>query len=637
MHFKKLLSSFMLSSIVTLPTFGAEKPQFTGSGNQSQQVIYRDAAAPLPQDLPLVQLVRGPNQQPLRLDSSNPLAVIPQTPKAPSFLTLEHSYRMRDVCQVLMTDEVAVALSNVFTNVAYREAVELYAIHGDRFIKPFTDKIISILYGTVEGTVFGAAGLGDLLKSLRKLSGFDLSGKSHVPSYLRSKLPQHIIDILRLKPVTNYANKHLIGPHVVAPNVAYAIDQIQMGRLIQSEIFKRLHDKLDSFQDDLVEKSDTRLNDLRSELVSLGDELQRQTHDGEAQRLADEIQAKKAELKVLEETVARENEGRWAIAMLFNSAASQTLLNTCSSELCVLETTLTNKNRVLEEMSNKIEALRLERDGIIRVLQRAQSSQDVVLLVDSQPNFVACLERIPLFGDRLEVLMKPCPHIQPGFLSSVLTTDNAKRYGSVPALVAHNYLRLSGTVQAVHSLRHELSIPELRVTFEEVAFRIGDMREIVQEMQNAPMLPAQEELEGRGFVGSGLGYAWSLLRGTATNIQNTIRLVRGGTLAAAPVIDHTARVQNRLENVRYSIILARMPFNMVYNTLKFKATLGALNYVTEFVFGARLTSGNWYTAAILACVEEMHVLHPTIIPSVVGSLSKMASNTKSALGKLNKK
>lgn len=542
-------------------------------------------------------------------NDNNAVVVAQVAPKAPSILTLEHSFLIRSACHIFMTDEAESTLNNVFTNYAHDLAVELYAEHGDKFMKHFTPAIIEGVYGIIEGRVLGAIGLKDLLKAVKQLSGVEITAASHV-SGMAKKLSQRVIDVIRLKPLTDFVNSRVIGPYCVGPVMAQAVDSLKLGSVIRREVIERLHEKLISYEPELRERVKDDIALLKCQQSVLQKVLDRPSNDGV---IREEVVSLSSQVQLLEQEDASEASQRslWGAFThkVWYSSDTATKLSTSKTRLSELQLQQKSCTDLIEARKGKMGVLEKQ----ISHLFELQSCQ--LLVPGENDKLELVLRKLPFVGDRFDRYSQPCPALQPGVLSSMVNVDTL---GIVPTA----YLRFTGVTPAYHELRAAISLDELRRTIGHVGLQVLEIRGRIEDIRNTQLVPTAAELENQGWFGSSLRYVTTFVRGGINYVMHGRAIRDHAVEAHETVVDHVNWVQYRLEKLKHSLRVARMPFTLTWNTVKFTATIKAANYVVKLVFGAPVTQHNWLTGFTIAVLEEYHNLFPNHVPSVLELCSR---------------
>lgn len=542
------------------------------------------------------------------IHDNNAVVVAKAAPKVPSILTLEHSRLIRSACQVFMTDEAETTLNNVFTNYAHDLAVQLYGIHGDKFMKYFTPIIIGKVSGVIEGCLLKAVGLKELVGAVKQLSGVEISARSEVSSRAQ-KLSKPIVDILRLKPLTDLMNRRVIGPYCVGPAMAQAINSLNFGGVIRRQVIELLCNKLIEFEPELRERAKNDIVLLEDQQSLLQQVLARPSND----EVSREIESLSSQIKVLEQQNASEASERsyWGAIThkVWYSSETATNLNAATSRRSKFQLQQKNCADLIEARKAKLVLLPQE----IHHLSELLSCQSLVPMENNELEVV--LKHLPFVGKHFNRYIQPCPALQPGALSSMVNVDTL---GRVPAA----YLRLTGVTPAYHELRDAICLDELKRTIAHVGLQVLEIQSRLEDIRNTQHVPTAAELENQGWFGRSLRYATSFVKGGINYVIHGMEIRDHTTEAHETVVEHVNWVQHRLEKLRHSLRIARMPFTLTWGAVKFTATVKAANYVVKFVIGKPMTQNNWMTGFTIAVLEEYHNLFPDHIPSVLELCSR---------------
>ncbi len=551
----------------------------------------------------------APSQALVINNDNNAVVVAKVAQKAPSVLTLEHSFLIQAACRLFMTDEAERTLNNIFTNYAHDLAVQLYAEHGDKFTKHLTPAIIGGVYGIIEDCLLGAAGLKDLVGAVKQLSGVKLTARSQVSSFA-GKLSKPVVDILRLKPLTDLLNRRVIGPYCVGPVIAQAVDSLNLGGIIRREVVERLHDKLISYEPELRERITEEISLNRVQQSVLQKILERPSNDEESRR---EIEGVSSEIQVLELEDASERSQRsyWGgfTHSVWYSSETATKLKASKSKLSKLQLKQKRCSDLIEARKGRVSVLEKE----VLHLTELESCQALVPVENESLEDV--LKMLPFVNGHFARYSQPCPALQPGVLSSMV---NLETVGIIP----NAYLRLTGVTPAYHQLRVSISLDEFKRTIAHVGFQVLEIQNRIDDIQNTQVFPSVADLENRGWFGRTFSYISSVVRGGVSYVRNGRAIYNHANEAHATVVGHVNWVQGNFENLRHRLRVARMPFTLTWNTLKFTATVRAVNYVSQFMTGDPLSQSNWMIGFTIAVFEEYHNLYPDHIPSIVDICTK---------------
>jgi hypothetical protein len=576
--------------------------------------------------------------------NNNNNAIVVDVSEAPSVLTLNNALVLRASCMLFMTDDAERTLNNIFTNYAHDLAIQLYEVHGDKFVKPFSQAIIGGVYGLVENCLLGAAGVKELVSAVKDLSGIKLTARTQVSTYAK-ELSSPVVDILRLKPLTDLINKHVIGPQIVGPTVAAAVDALNLGSVIRTQIFERLHDKLVSYHPQLLQRTKEQESLLISQKSALVELFETKEVDPRDVVLSQAISQTKSEVDVLQAKAQEEwNAKSWGTVFLdtacWNTSETQAALKLSSARLSELKSEQDAKKKLIQTRRNRLEQIESEITSLSNLIYAAEN-QPVASFDDRTLNKI--LNALSFIGPDFEKYTQPCPALQPSALSSVLTVERigslqpsalssvltVERVGFVPKM----YLQFTGVTPAFLELKRAVSLEEFRLTIDHIGFLFDDSKNRAIELSETTFTPPDEQLEGKGWFGRACSYISSAVRGGLRSCNNLAVIKNNAQEAKDTVVGHASWIQNSAERLSQSLRYARMPFTLLFNTLKFTATTGAVNYVVRFVTGGALTQTNYLPGVTLAVIEEYHNLYPDHIPSLVGSCKNLVTSTFKSLKK----
>jgi hypothetical protein len=581
---------------------------------------------PLEQPLPVVPVSTG---SPVRTDAQIIAPLVQRVSNAPSILSLSSSIKIQSVCRVFMTPNSADEMNNVFTNLAYEQAVKLYAQHGDRFIEPFTEQIHGMIFGVFESSLKKAIGVGELISAFQKLSGIRVSGKEHFTDAANRNLPRSVLDALRLKFATDLLNKHVVGPYVVAPNIAYAVNQINFGQILQDQLFVRVVNLLHEFEDELVERSVDELKVYAAQIVLLNEELQLlngtllpDLSDDDKRQDAEQISALKKELDKLQGQASAELAWSEYLNPMRNSSPKELVVAQKREELSALEQAIRAKKKIRQDQRDNIK--RIE-DEIVSLNVKGQAVAQALIAAGRYNNQGQATEaditgaqqllksgitlreqfgELPFIGKAIDRYMAPCPHIQPGILSSMLTENNL----SLVAVVPRGYLRLTGVTGSVNRLREVLSPEAFQRTVDETVSGVNGVRDAVHQLSVVQLTPNSEQLEAQGYVGAGLTRLTTAVRGGVQVLHHGTRAISGTMTLHRPAVNHLRRIQADSQQMVLKLHLAATPARVSYNFLIHVGQIWALNYFSNLVRGVPVTDHTYTIAFTIAIMQQLYIL-----------------------------
>ncbi|MBP6985470.1 MAG: hypothetical protein KBB83_02625 [Alphaproteobacteria bacterium] len=547
---------------------------------------------------------------------------------APSVLSLRSSLQLQSSCRLFMTASAAEEMNNICTNLAYDKALALYAQHGDRFVEPFTEHIHGLIFGILESSVKKAVGLGDLFNVIKKLTGINVTGNPHVTETANRHLPQSFLNALRLKFATDLLNKHVVGPYVVAPNIAYAVNQINFGRILQEQLFVRLCNILVSFQDELVDRSVSELKQYAEQIVALNEELNRaragllpDISEEEKRIDAERVSTLKAEIEKLN-AEARAELG-WTDTfnpIRDNTPKEQEVAQKCQA-LAALEKDIKEKLQIkhdqldtIQKLESEIDSLRSKGQATAQALIAAgrynnqgqvteHDAQQANLLLQPTCTLRELFADLPYVGTSIDRYMSPCPHIEPGYLSSLLNQENV----SLVARVPRGYLRLTGVTGSIESLREDLGQEAFSRILNEIETKINITRDSLTQMSSVQLTPSQDELQELGYVAAGIRRIVAFASGSHEVLHYGHRVVTEGLTIHKPAVDHIRRIQAHAQQGIVNLNLAATPVRATYHFLSHAGQIWAVNYLSSLVIGAPITGHVYMVAFMFAMLQEFYI------------------------------
>lgn len=586
--------------------------------------------APDPQPLALVQTVGAEDSLSL-LPRSN-FQLIPVNSKPNNLLGLRH------VCSSLMTPEAGEAFNNVFTNLAYAQTCDLYAKHGDRLVEPFSQYMIGLSYEISKAAVLRASGMQPIVStvsktcsSFNKLTGYDISverllpfGKQDAVQVLH-KSPEFWVGILRLKFLTDSLNRRLVGPQLVAPTVAYGVNQMNLGRTLQQNVFGSIIKGLDDYNSNQhqslqaqIEAGKRKLDKLEIalELARIDAASAPERRASQIKELQGQIDQKREQLKTALVPVEKENQDlsytrralSWTASWVVNVEPDNIV--SLRKELSDLEASL---KKLDSEKDSETQAIRnIQKD--IENTEKALANMQLELLTpqeylqfkneplgESAQSALELLRGLEVCGYQLGAYMEPCPHLESGMLSNLLTLDNAKIAGSGLMAIPYQALRLTGTLDAIQLLRQDFESATLQHKFNRVTDNITRLlqKDLSEELgrvelkitartavHSAPNLlrGATEMWKAKSW---GEGFEHAQARASEVQeiaVRKTLEVAHEEVHAiAGPIMDHAIQIRTHASDVVQGVRMTLLVPRLAYNTFIYTSVFGAGNYLTGFI------------------------------------------------------
>lgn len=533
----------------------------------------------------------------------------------PNRLSLRNSLQLQSVCGLFMTEAAATEINNVFTNFAYEQSLKLYAQHGDRFIEPLSEHIHGMVFGILESSVKKAIGVGDLFNAIKKLTGFNISGQKYATKAANKTLPKVVLNVLRLKFVTDLLNKHVVGPNLVAPNVASVVNQINFGKILQEELFGKLINLLKSFENELADQSVCELKAYANQVAALEKEL-KQVSESLSEVDVSEVNKENAEIEKLHKT-ARAGLSWADVVNPCRTSTEKELEVAKKREALAPRTEKINKTKhKINEFESKIKSLREEGKGIAYALIAVDRYKDYDNQMDLTENDIKSAKSslissfrpsdvfrdLPLIGASADSYMSPCPHIVSDSTSSLMTGENI----SLLAMIPRSYLCLTGVIGSVERLREDFSPQAFKCVFEETVNKINVAKANAYRLREVQLMPTQEQLEKeRGQIDT------PILRSIVDGLTITETLGKGGmelfsgvkeTAEQAlsihlPARNHLNRIQTDTQRGILALNIAAAPVRLGYNFAVNAGQLwavtymfGCVNQLSSYIIGEPLTN-----------------------------------------------
>lgn len=194
-------------------------------------------------------------------------------PKLADQLTLYGALELQAICEALNTDEVGVQMNNAITNLAFDVSLEVGNAPGNAFFNLFQTRIQEMMFGQIESLITKKTGLSVPMNLAKYFTGYSLSGKKQATEIAREYLSDSVLNILRLKFLTDPLNRHVLGPKLVAPYTAYAINQLNLGQAIQKHVYAKFMKTLQECQPELIAKALEEDRQVEQQVIELDLEM----------------------------------------------------------------------------------------------------------------------------------------------------------------------------------------------------------------------------------------------------------------------------------------------------------------------------------------------------------------------------
>ncbi len=336
-------------------------------------------------------------------DKSSELSLPVREEKIPFYLTEDILFKIEDTCHLFLTPEAGEALNNFFTNFAYEKSLELYLLHGIHFLKPLTIKIhnqMETFCNKIENSINQLLDFKFTQRKKRKNDSNDKSNpensqinqiQNSILQNFVSSCSQHVLDF-SIRNVNHYLDRlsgEVIGPQLIAPLVAKAINEIKVGTLLQNQFFKNLCEYNSSFKPFLVEKNIAKCNDLlnkRDEAIEKLESLKQEplpaSKTREEQELENEMNAEIKRLDVqLSEKLGMLDYAKWKIYLYEHSDDE---FKTKKAELNTLKIQVSTREN---ERNQKL--FKIRRTGLI-IEKHKEKADETQILINKIKNYQPC-------------------------------------------------------------------------------------------------------------------------------------------------------------------------------------------------------------------------------------------------------
>ncbi len=538
--------------------------------------------------------------------------MVPQEEDVPFFLNLTISNKLKKSCKNLSTPEARDALNNIFTNLAYDEAVQLYQTHGDNFIDYFTDSMVKNVTKIVEELLLHESGLSQASKHLSKLAGKDLKANKNISEWALANLPKNIIDLIALKPITSYINKEYIGPKIVAPYAAYGVNQLDLGSLIQDYVLAPIYKKLQSYDKILLknkwyegEKYKSKISEHEISILECRDDLPNlepniSKSENKVAEAENKLESKKNDIYY------NDNHGYaswlyWKTGIGRDNIPEEIKKGKVSGKrdrLVNQKSTLESKVINLEE---NIESIKV---SINQIYQQVESYKDLER-ADHIFEIKYEIRSLKIANKTIQDLMEPCLHIKPGMFSDLFTLENASIVTNALITPTYRYFDMCGVISPMNELKLQLSTGKLITTMNDTMGILEKQVKEFQELKDSNIIPDDHELDGLSTGESALKYF-----STAASFAVKATVTAHSTMSLHermldPIVQHKKKVCTILEDTHSGFKRACVLPNALIGTAKWAAASWVVNMLTTGVLGYPILPTDWYYPLGMAVVEEV--------------------------------